>query len=300
MFVTQGIRDLLAGISPRWFKFSDGGRIPVSGTIPIDPDTGFLDRKHEYPELISWLPVVGEYSSILNTGASINFNDGNSVYNPDGSCRSIGLAITGSTTRTAGATITVRVFGRTVGVRWRRYASGPAPVFDLVIDGVSYRCSDGVNRGSEASYNAEFIVRDLDEINHDVSLVVPDSGATGTDYFFMLFGFLVEGASWQKRLRGATVSTPTEVPQTSTAISYQTASAVWPMSAVRKIIYYNPSGSDVTVTIYRGTVAMAAILVQTGKTAEFDFGEPVVFDNVTPFKHIASAASVIYTTIGRI
>lgn len=303
MFVTQGIRDLLSGVSPRWFKFNDGGRVPASATLPIDPDTGFIDRLRSYPELVSWLPVAGEYASILNTGASINLNDGNAVYNPDGSCRSIGISIIGSSTRAAGATFITRVFGRSVGVRWRRAGSSPPPIFDLVIDGVAYRCYEGVSYGSEATYNGEFVVRDLDERNHDVSLVIPDSGVTSTNYFFMLFGFLAEGIGWQKRLRGATVSAPAAVPFTPAAagaISYQTASAVWPMSAVRKIIYYNTTGADITVTIYRDTTAMTAVLVPANKSAELDFGEPVVFDNVAPFKHLASATGVISTTIGRV
>lgn len=102
--------------------------------------------------------------------------------------------------------------------------------------------------------------------------------------------------------RAATVSAPAAVPTgRAAAVSYACAAAsYWRMRAVRKILYYNSTGADITVTFSRDTTAMAVIVVPTGKTAELDFGEPIVFDYSTQFKHVASATGAVYTTLGRV
>lgn len=308
-FVNRSLASL-ASLTNKFWQFDDGKTAPVNAAFDVDPDTGFASRFRPYPELSGWLPGPIEYASIQNGTSAVNRVDGSAVYNPNGSCRAYNITAVGSTSLASGAVQSVRIHGRTVGVRYRRTATGVPPIFDLVIDGVSYRCDDVSNftagssaaQNSDTSYYGEFIVRDLDDRQHDVSLVVPDSRVTGTNYTLVVLDFLAEKASGYPELpRVGTTTTPAAVPTSAGDIGYATGfSANLLFRGVRKVVYLNTTGADITVTVQRDTAAVAAISVPANRSAEFDFGIPVAFDATTKFKHLASATGVNYTVIGTI
>lgn len=121
--MTRDIHDLRSSVFPLWFKFFDGGKSPVSATLPIDPDRGFVDRLRAYPALESWLSLPVEYYSVLYGSSSILRVDAAAVWNPGGSCRAYGPTVPGSSKRGSGLHMQVRLHGRTIGVRYKTAAA---------------------------------------------------------------------------------------------------------------------------------------------------------------------------------
>jgi hypothetical protein len=249
-----------------------------------------------------------EFQAVLLGSASSN-NSFNAFNNGDGSNSAFNISV-GSGLGANLALTTFAIYGKVIGVRFRRIPSSTP--FSVVIDGVPYDCPDYIvnprvgnttNIGQDRE--AQWIVADnLSDGQHTVQVFVYPSALISKTLVF--YGFVVErrigytefekiSALYSKgTLTAAVVNVPT---------SDEGGQSI---RSVKSIIYQNTDTVARNVTINHGAILIAKIYLAAagtqGDTVNFDFGVGVGFGSITStqLQHFADlTGKVKFVTIGK-
>lgn len=214
--------------------------------------------------------------------------------NPDGSYSGISLnAAQLDSPLSVGGVAYVRciVYGRVVGIRWRRISGAPDVPFTVAIDGVVYPVRNVAPRrhtqiiSTVNDHEALFVVADdlLSDGPHtvEIGLASPPNGSATRS--LTLYGLLVEASKGYDNYRkGGYVYT------TSGQAVTTTATAIGSNGVARKFMFYNSDTTNdrlVTINSATGVVFRTLVVPATnlasgkGGYAEHDFGQSVPIDS---------------------
>lgn len=205
---------------------------------------------------------------------TVTFNKNNNL-NADGSQQNLSMTVNAGYDGYAYAEQTV--WGRVVGVRWRRLGSSGSEPFAVQIDGAIYKVPRTKNTtlngtSGQSDYEALWVVADdlIDGPHHVRIIVTGDAALSGAvTRSVLFFGFIAEGD------KGYNQPTPRSVITSATALSTSSTS-VSPTGTLRKLRFYNTGASTRIVTVRQsGVTFWQAVLTAAGTagaTAELDFG----------------------------
>jgi len=269
----------------------------IAGVQDDGTNEGVIRSKIINGELVRVPFIDTESTSVLAGAGSASLNR-NAYSNGDHT----GMAYNMSVTTAIGvdqASLCNIVYGRTVGIRFRKLSTTPA--FSLVIDGVPYEVPQMQRQvffgnqqisGLGNSKEGIFVVSDLPDTPHSVRIIVwPDGVASKT---VVIYGFLAErcaGYSTHAPLDimygGATLTTSAvAVPITDTAGNAN--------HGVKSIIYYNSDVATRTVTLTWNSITVAILTITAGSYNKFDFSSTGLNMGTSPnLTHQADANSVV-------
>lgn len=252
-------------------------------------------------ELVRISMETGAYNATVSGTSTVTTPMGQPE-NLDGTGRAILMRATPGIP--TGCSIRQTIYGRVVGVRWRRDAN--TPNFSVVVDGVSYPIRNasyrwnatGLNLTDGESYT--IVAENLPDGPHSVEVILTsEAGIPDNSLFF--YGFLAERrAGYTERLRTQDcLSTGT---LTTTAAGITRGSSPKQYRGLRKVLYTNTSGSPATVTVRFSANTIWQSTIAAGASDAFDPGDVTAFDGSTAtLNHLASAASAInFAVFGRI
>lgn len=260
-------------------------------------------------ELVKVTLADNQYYSYSVGTSSVSSAQSDNNDNRDSTNRRIGLTVPPGTTQ--GASIQTIIYGRVVGVRWRRNTLQP-PAFSVVIDGIAYSVPLVTNTYNGLPF-ANISVTDFDCYHivaanlpdgaHSVEVILAADPANVATWVLQLYGFVAERrAGYTERPRAQTVIASGTVPASSTAISNSTSSAIIP--ALRAIEYTNTGGSAATVTVtYNGAtfwVGTMAAAGSAGASATCDLLAPTAFNGLTTTFAHSTAGTVSFVSLGQV
>lgn len=197
------------------------------------------------------------------------------------------------------ASISCIIYGRTVGIRFRKLTTTPS--FALVIDGIAYSVSPQ-NRaayfdnqqisGLGANKEGIFVVNDLADGPHSVRVILyPDASSTKTLVFYGFLAERVAGYSDSTLLDnlfggGTLTNANVSVPATDNAGNAN--------HGIKSILYYNTDSVTRVVTITWNSIVIATLSMAAGAPARYDFSAAGVNMGTSPnLVHKADAGSVV-------
>lgn len=218
--------------------------------------------------------------------------------NLDGTQRALSFTVPAVTSGAQSAAwVEQTLYGRRIGVRFRRNNSASLAPFTLWVDGVPYAVRETANRRHRASvvtsadYEGMFLVADdLGPGPHTVRLSMAGDVVGGSARSLIFYGWLVDRAAGYED-RGKNGLLPTSVatvPATATVLP-----AISAGQQIRKVYFHNTDSVTRTVTISVGsTDILKVITLATGVSGEIDFSDPVLAV-IIGLRFKADAANVV-------
>lgn len=249
------------------------------GTHDDGSDDGVLHAKLLHQGLVK-LPLTSQqYTTAVQGTATATVSS--SQTNTDGTQNCVNMTVPAVTAvAQSSAYLETTLYGRRVGVRFRRNNSASLPPFTLWVDGVPYPVRNVANRRhaavslSSADFEGLFMVADdLGPGPHSVRVSVAGDVIGGSSRTLILHGFVVDRAAGYEDKRRAGITGTASTALTTTA---STIPVVTPQGLVRKLLLHNTDAATRTVTISLGTTDIIRVVSLTaGASGEVDFGEPV-------------------------
>ncbi len=197
------------------------------------------------------------------------------------------------------AMISAVIYGRTVGVRFRKLSNTPA--FSVVIDGIAYPVQiqtraayfDNVQlSGLGSSREGMFVVNDLADGPHSVRVILyPNASVSKT---LVVYGFIAERIAGYESpvaldgfygggtLTNANVAVP--ITDNNSNINH----------GLKAVLYYNTDASTRVVTVSWNGIVIATISIAAGGSARFDYTQTGINLGASPnIVHKADAGSVV-------
>jgi hypothetical protein len=196
----------------------------------------------------------------------------------------------------SGAWLEQTLYGRRIGVRFRRNNSASLPPFTLWVDGVPYAVREVANRRHAATivtysdFESLFLIADdLGPGPHTVRVSVAGDVIGGASRTLILHGWLVDrAAGYDDRRRAGPISSLISLTTTATVIPVAGNSGL-----IRKLYLHNTDVGARIVTISVGsTNILKVVSLAAGASGEVDFGDPVQPGTVD-LRWKADAAAVV-------
>jgi len=242
---------------------------------------------------------------IVNVGGSAAVQPSQGVFsNSDGSGSAINLAtVAGLGTNIASLTTTI--YGRSIGVRFRRNAA--TPLFSVIVDGVAYDLPDNLRNwytdntpNPSIEREALWVLDDnLTEGAHTVKVILPSSDVANT---LVLFGFLAESKSgYTEKARldspysvnASVISTPSNITSTDSNGTLN--------KGVKYILYRNIDSANAhVITILWGSSVLWVQSIPPNSTYKFELsavGFTVGSGSIAALMHSADSNGVIVSTV---
>jgi hypothetical protein len=211
--------------------------------------------------------------------------------NHDGSGHLLVMFVSSAATLPAYTAVRTQLFGRIVGVRWRRGNSASIFPFDVIVDGVVYRVDDALTRRDNQSVTAvdgeclAIVATNLADTVHTVEIIVSQQA---TDSSLSLFGLIAEAG------RGYSATPP--IPRsgytpTPTALTATAASIPW-TNPVSGLTFNNTDSAQRVITVYGpdGTTVYRTLTLAAGADGQLLFQSP---RKLSGWKWKADAVTVV-------
>lgn len=270
----------------------------IAGVLDDGTNEGVIRAKLVTGELVKIPLSVIDYSTVISGSATVSdlFN----IYtNGDGTGQIVNMS-TVAGLGTNGCALRTVIFGRVVGVRYRRNTSAPA--FSVLIDGVPYdipaynTAPRFMNSAGPADREGLFVIADdLADTAHSVEIVLyPDALVAKT---LIVYGFVGE------KRAGYLPAARLDVPYTQGVLT--SASVAVPGSVnvrgIKSIIYYNTDTNPHRVTVRYNSTAAWSKMIPAGESEIFKISEvgASLSGNSSTWSHLADASALInFTCIG--
>jgi len=271
----------------------------ISGVLDDGTNEGSIRAKLVTGELVKVPLSAIDYSTVISGSATVSdlFN----IYtNGDGTGQIVNMSTVAGLGTNACALRTV-IYGRVVGVRYRRNSSTPA--FSVLIDGTPYgvpaynTAPRFTNSSGPADREALFIIADdLTDTAHSVEIVLyPDASVAKT---LIVYGFTAERrAGYLPADRIDVIYSQGTLTNASVAVPGSTS--------VRSIKYIWYQNTDLTnphrVTVNFNSVSSWSKMIAAGDTEILRISEvgATLSGNSSTWSHLADANSVVkFTCIG--
>jgi hypothetical protein len=241
-------------------------------------------------------PTNTQYATGVNGTASVAL--AYAVTNTDGLQEVVNMTVPAVTAgAVSNAWLEQTVYGRRVGVRFRRNNSAALPPFTVYIDGIPYAVRRTGNRRhaatllSSSDFEGLFLLADdLGDGPHTVRVSVAGDEIGGISRTLILHGWLLEkSAGYEESSRaGALPPSPTVLGTTATVVP-----ATGNRGLVRKLYFHNTDVATRVVTLSLGaTNIFKVISLPAGTSQDVDFNGTIQV-GTSDFRWKADAAAVV-------
>lgn len=198
--------------------------------------------------------------------------------NPDGSNKVIQLSVTAGVN--GFAYVEQTIWGRVVGIRWRRNVLTALAPFAVIVDGVVHKVGRVKNQSNfgdsaQVDYEAQrIVVEDLPPGPHTARVLLSsDAAASGAvTRTISFFGWITEADKGYEPPRQSGISSGATVPTASTAVA---TTLTLTNALVRKLHFYNTNATTAhTVTVLISSSVFKVIAIPAQTHAEVDLGSP--------------------------
>lgn len=271
----------------------------IAGVLDDGTSEGAIRAKLVTGELVKIPLAAIDYSTVMS-GAGASIQDLFNIYtNGDGTGQIVNMS-TIAGLGTNGCALRVTIFGRVVGVRYRRNTQTPS--FSVLIDGVPYDVAAYntsprfMNSAGPADREGLFVIADdLADTAHSVEIVLyPDASVAKT---LILYGFVGE------KRAGYIPAVRLDVPYVQGVLTNAAVAVPGSVNVrgIKSIIYYNTDTNPHRVTVRYNSTAAWSKMIAAGESEIFKISEigASLSGNSSTWSHLADANTFVnFTCIG--